>query len=131
MSWVAANAPGRSFAVINDRPWPNDSTGEWLPTLTSAQSVTTVQGREWNGQFAQWEDMTKALRTSGSCAELRSNLKPFGRVDFIWAETMRECFAPHAYEPVFQNELVSIYRQPRQLASAQQAMAPRLPAPAE
>ena len=109
MSWVEANAPGRSFAIINDRPWPNDSSGEWLPTLTSSQSVTTVQGREWNGQFAQWEDMTKALRTSKSCADLHSKLKPFPRFDFIWAETKQECFEVPAFRRLFRNHLVSIY----------------------
>lgn len=110
MSWIEVNAPGRSFAIINDRPWPNDSTAEWLPTLTSSQSVTTVQGREWNGQFAEWEDMTKALRTSESCAELHSKLKPFGRFDLIWVETKQECFEAPAYRPLFRNDLVSIYR---------------------
>ncbi len=109
MAWVAETQPGRSFAVVNDRAWPNDSTGEWLPTLTSGRSVTTVQGREWNREHAQYEDLTKALRKSGSCHEVRSNLRPFGHFDFIWVETMKECFEAPGYQRVFRNRLVSIY----------------------
>ncbi len=109
MAWVAETQPGRSFAVVNDRAWPNDSTGEWLPTLASGRSVTTVQGREWNREHAKYEDLTKALRKSGSCHEVRSNLRPFGHFDFIWAETMKECFEAPGYQRVFRNRLVSIY----------------------
>jgi hypothetical protein len=110
MGWVAAHHPGARFAVVNDRAWYNDSTGEWLPTLASARSVTTVQGREWNGEFNRWVDQLEQLRASGTCAELHSNLKPFAPFDFVWAETMDECFA--GYQPVFRNERVAIYKVP-------------------
>jgi hypothetical protein len=110
MGWVATHHPGARFAVVNDRAWYNDSTGEWLPTLASARSVTTVQGREWNGEFNRWVDQFQQLRASDNCAELHSNLKPFAPFDFVWVETMSECFA--GYRPVFRNERVSIYQVP-------------------
>ncbi len=110
MDWVAANHPGRSFAIINDRAWQNDSTAEWFPALASARSVTTVQGREWNGEFVRWEKMSLSLKSSASCAELHSNLRNFGAFDFIWAETMPQCFASPRYRPVFRNEAVTIYK---------------------
>jgi hypothetical protein len=110
MTWVATNHPRSRFAVVNDRPWYNDSTGEWFPTLASAYSVTTVQGREWNGQFSRWVSSSDALRESGSCAELHSNLRPFRPFEFIWVETMEECFSSASLQPVFRNERVAIYR---------------------
>lgn len=110
MTWVAANHPGASFAVINDRAWQNDSTGEWLPTLASARSITTVQGREWNGEYGRWNDMSVVLRGSDSCAEMHANLRPFGRYDFVWVETMEECFNSPRYQAVFRNQGVHIYR---------------------
>lgn len=113
MAWVAANHAGSRFVIVNDRPWYNDSTGEWLPTLASARSVTTVQGREWNGEFSRWVSMFEALRTSGSCAELHSNMMPFRPFDFVWVETMEECFPSASYQPVFRNGKVVIYAERR------------------
>lgn len=110
MAWVAANEAGKRFAIINDRQWPNDSSGEWFPSLASARSVTTVQGREWNGEYLRWDKLTRALRASASCEELDANLKPFGRFDFLWVETMQECFRGPGYRPVFRNRLVEIYQ---------------------
>ena len=121
MAWVAANQRGRSFAIINERAWQNDSSGEWFPTLASAQSVTTVQGREWNGQFGRWEEMSIALRASDSCAEMESNLRRFGAFDFVWAETMGECFTSPRYRPVFRNEGVTIYAVPEGAAGGQRS----------
>jgi hypothetical protein len=112
MAWVSANHAGARFAIINDQSWQNDSTGEWFPTLASAQSVTTVQGREWNGQFAQWDLMSRSLRSAKNCTELRSGLKGFGSFEFLFVQTMRNCFARPSYKPVFQNELVSIFKVP-------------------
>ncbi len=94
---------------MNERAWQNDSTGEWLPTLASAYSVTNVQGREWNGEYARYDELTRALRASGSCEELRSNLRPFDPFDFVWAETMKECFKAPAYRPLYSNDRVSTY----------------------
>lgn len=110
MAWVAANHPGARFAIINEKAWHDDNAGEWFPTLARARSVTTVQGREWNGQFVHWEHMYRALRASRNCAELESALEPFGSFDFVWAETMQDCLAPPRYRPVFRNDQVSIYR---------------------
>jgi hypothetical protein len=110
MNWVAATHPGRRFVIVNDRDWPYDSSGEWFPSLAKARSITTVQGREWNGQYVRWDELSGALRASGSCAELHENLRPFGSFDFVWAENMQECFARPGYQRVFANRLVSIYR---------------------
>lgn len=109
MAWVAVNHPGARFAIINEKAWHDDHAGEWFPTLASARSVTTVQGREWNGQFGRWEEMSRALRASQNCADLRSTLAPFGSFEFVWVETMQHCFAPPRYRLVFRNDRVSIY----------------------
>lgn len=113
MTWVAASHPRSRFVIVNDRAWYNDSTGEWFPTLASAYSVTTVQGREWNGEFNRWVSTFEALRESGSCAELHSNMTPFRPFDFVWVETMEDCFSSPSYQPVFQNGKVTIYRERR------------------
>lgn len=110
MGWVAANHPKSRFVIVNDRPWYNDSTGEWFPTLASGHSVTTVQGREWNGEFNRWVELSHALRASGSCAELHANMMPFRPFDFVWTETMGECFPSPSYRPVFRNDGVAIYK---------------------
>lgn len=109
MAWVAANHPGKSFAIVNDRAWQNDSTGEWFPTLASAHSVTTVQGREWNGEFVRWVDMSESLKRIGNCLELHPHLMKFGTYGFIWVETMDQCFSSPRYRPVFRNKGVTIY----------------------
>jgi hypothetical protein len=110
MAWVRAHHPGARFAIINDRHWPNDSTGEWFPTLAGAQSVTTVQGREWNGQYSRWEDLSRDLRTSEGCEALRRNVQRFGAVDFLLLETEQGCFASPAARPVYSNSSVTILR---------------------
>jgi hypothetical protein len=110
MAWVSVNQPNTRFAIVNDRPWPNDSSGEWFPSLAQARSITTVQGREWNGEYIRWDELTRVLRSSATCPELHENLKPFGRSDFIWAETMEDCFPGPGYRPVFRNRLVTIYQ---------------------
>jgi hypothetical protein len=43
MAWVSANQPNTRFAIVNDRPWPNDSSGEWFPTLAGGRSITIYQ----------------------------------------------------------------------------------------
>ncbi len=111
MAWVAANHPGSRFVIVNDRAWYNDSTGEWFPTLARAYSVTTVQGREWNGEFGRWVSSFEALRESGSCTELHSNVMRFRPFDFVWVESRQECFPSESYQPVFRNGKVTIYRQ--------------------
>ncbi len=110
MAWVAANHPQSRFAIINDEAWQNDSTGEWFPTLAAAHSVTTVQGREWNGQFPQWDEMSQALRGSDSCAEMHSQLRRFGRFDHLFVETRENCFNSPAYQRTFRNGTVTIYK---------------------
>ncbi len=110
MAWVAANYPRSRFVIVNDRAWYNDSTGEWFPTLASAYSVTTVQGREWNGEFTRWVESFEALRESGSCNELEANLTRFKPFDFVWAEARQDCFPSERYQPIFRNDEVTIYR---------------------
>jgi hypothetical protein len=110
MAWIAHHHPGARFAIINDSQWPDDNTGEWFPTLAAAQSVTTVQGREWNGEFSRWEDMSRILRNSQGCAELKKNLQGFGRFDFLWVESKNHCFASTPGGPIYRNGEVSIYK---------------------
>ncbi len=109
MAWVAKAHPGKRFAIVDELAWQYDPTGEWFPTLASAQSITTVQGREWNGEFLKWDEMSKALKRSRTCFELHKGLEAFGPYDFVWAEWMHECFAAPAYRVVFRNSNVTIY----------------------
>jgi hypothetical protein len=112
MAWVKEHHPGARFAIINDRHWPNDSTGEWFPTLASARSVTTVQGREWNGQYSKWEDLSRDLRTSSDCESLKGNVRRFGSFDFLLVETNQDCFAALEGHRIYSNRAVSIYGAP-------------------
>lgn len=51
-----------------------------------------------------------ALRASVSCDEIEANLRPFGPLDFVWAETKHQCFTLARYPIAFRNERVLIYR---------------------
>lgn len=55
LAWVDSHvAAGAEIAVVTPAHWAMDYLGEWLPALTRAQSVATVQGQEWLGRDA-WE----------------------------------------------------------------------------
>lgn len=112
MRWVADRHRGATFLLMTPRGWWIDSTSEWFPTIAKAVSVATVQGREWlpDNAFALSEERSMALKASTSCAELSDRMRAYPPTDFLWAETMRECFLSPAYEPVFQNDAVSIWR---------------------
>jgi hypothetical protein len=108
MAWVRENERGKRFAVVSGRAWQNDSTAEWFPILASAVSVTTVQGREWNGQYERWYDLSEAVRKSSSCNELHRSLRQFGEFHFVWAEAMQHCFKRSS--AVFRRTSVTISR---------------------
>lgn len=110
MAWVAAHERGQRFAFVTGRAWQDDRSGEWFPLLASAVAVTTVQGHEWIGDYARWHEQSYALRDSRSCDELEVNLKRFGTFEFIWAESMHECFNGFGYRTVFRNRHVTIYQ---------------------
>ncbi|HEX8539914.1 MAG TPA: hypothetical protein VF664_20805, partial [Cystobacter sp.] len=112
MAWVAKNHRGASFAVFNTAHWYYDSSAEWFPSIAQARSTTTVQGREWlpNQAFAKTSTLASELKHSRSCPEALARLRPFGSYDFLWAETMRHCFAAPAFTPVYSNSKVTIFR---------------------
>ncbi len=112
MAWVRENHAGASFAVLNRAIWYYDGTAEWFPTLAQARSTTTVQGREWlpNNAFERARTAESELQHSQSCTEVLERLRPFGASDFIWAETMQNCFAAPAFTRVFRNARVTIFR---------------------
>lgn len=112
MAWIAANQPGATFAVFTGKAWPTDSSAEWFPTVSGAQSVTTVQGREWlpDRAFHKSVAAAKRLRESKTCPELHAALRAYPPFDFVWVETMRHCFTSPAHERVYQNRQVDIFR---------------------
>lgn len=112
MTWVAQHQNGARFAVINGRPWASDSSAEWLPVLTRATNTTTVQGREWLPApiFVRSETLAELAKSSKTCEELIGRFGRYGRADFVWVETMPECFAGPRYELVYRNPRVSIFR---------------------
>lgn len=112
MGWVAANHPGARIAVFTGRFWAVDSSAEWFATVAKAQSVTTVQGREWlpDGAFDRSVELGERLRQSKTCPELLGNLQFYPRFEFVWAESMRQCFASPAFYRVYSNPQVGIFR---------------------
>lgn len=112
MAWVAATHPHSAFLVVTDRPWWLDASAEWFPILARARSVNTVQGREWlpNRAFARWNEMDLALKQSRSCEEALAVLTGHERPQFIWAEARKDCFAAPAFQPVYRNAKVTIFR---------------------
>ncbi len=112
MTWVAQHHDGATFEVINGRSWSTDSSAEWLPVLTKATNTTTVQGREWLPApiFVRSEKLAEFAKASRTCGELIANFGRYGKADFVWAETMPECFTAPNYQLVYRNPLVSIFR---------------------
>lgn len=122
MHWVSIHHPGTHFAIINRYPWAIDSSAEWFPTLSSAISVTTVQGREWTDDFLLAVDRSDRLKkglvagdragrleNGPSCDRLLKNLRPYGKIDFIWSEGYDTCFQSHHYKKVYGNRKISIF----------------------
>lgn len=112
MAWVAANHAGATFAVFTTAPWYYDSSAEWFPTLAQARSTTTAQGRGWlpNRAFARTSTLGGELKQSENCPDVHARLEPLGRLDFVWAETKRDCFAAPGFAPIYKNERVTIFR---------------------
>jgi hypothetical protein len=112
MAWVAATYPGSGFLVVTDQPWPRDASAEWFPILAHARSVNTVQGREWlpDRAFARWNEMDLALKKSRSCEAALAVLAKHERSQFIWAEARKDCFRAPAFQPVYRNAKVTIFR---------------------
>jgi hypothetical protein len=112
MAWVAATHPRSAFLVVTDQPWWLDASAEWFPILAHARSVNTVQGREWlpDRAFARWSEMDGALKESDSCEAALAVLARHERPQFIWAEARKDCFAAPAFQPVYHNAKVTIFR---------------------
>lgn len=112
MSWVANNHAGAVFTIVNPDPWASDASAEWFPALARAVNTTTVQGLEWlpGGVFSRAMEDGQALKASASCGELAANLARFPKPEFVWAETMAECFEAPDYKRVFFNPRVSIFQ---------------------
>ena len=112
MAWVAQNHGRARFEVINTRPWASDSSAEWLPVLTNATNTTTVQGREWLPApiFARSEALSEVAKASTTCEQLIGRFRRYGAAQFVWVETMPECFTPPKYELVYRNPSVRIFR---------------------
>lgn len=115
MDWVRENHSGARVAVLTTADWYYDGSAEWFPTLAQARSTTTVQGREWlpNQAFERTRTLGSDLKQSGSCTEALERLRSFGRTDFVWAETMQQCFAAPGFAPVYRNSRVTIFRAKR------------------
>jgi len=52
MTWISKNTEPDSIilhipSAANNRNWPNDYIGEWLPAITERENISTVQGYEW------------------------------------------------------------------------------------
>jgi hypothetical protein len=116
MAWVKERHEGRHYAVVTRYFWAYDASAEWLPTLTGARSINTVQGREWlpDEAYPRWVDKSIATLKARSCRELLSAVHDFGRVEFIWAERRKGCFGLPMYRPVYRNDEVTIFEVDRE-----------------
>jgi len=89
MDWVADNVPpGTEVAVITGAHWSRDAVAEWFPYLTASRSVTTVQGQEFTGRWAEAIGENRALwlcasRTADCVIEVRERLFPELELVFI------------------------------------------------
>lgn len=94
MMWVRREQPAASFAVLTGRYWSADFSAEWFPYLTRAESVTTLQGREWlpAGAFARREAIMSRVNGAAGCEESLAELRALGRPDFLWVERGHSCF---------------------------------------
>jgi hypothetical protein len=112
MAWVRQHHAGSAFVMISDQPWYSDISAEWFPVLAGAESLNTVQGREWlpNRAFARSAERHAALLKSKSCPELLEAIRGFGKSDFVWTERLDECFSGDQFQKVFENSEVTIFR---------------------
>jgi hypothetical protein len=126
MDWIRERHGQSSFAVLTTAIWSYDASAEWLPTLTGARSITTVQGREWrpNQEFRRFDDQNQRVLASETCPGLLRRLRFYGRPDFVWAETMRGCFRAPDYAPVYHNAKVTIFRVSSEAAQGRSALSP-------
>ncbi len=63
MQWVAQHTPQSStFLVVTGDMWASDRSSEWFPTLAERASVATVQGGEWQPEFARRIERSKDVQ---------------------------------------------------------------------
>jgi hypothetical protein len=112
MRWVRVHHPGRDFAIVSQRHWAYDLSGEWFPTLAGARSITTVQGREWlpDENYKRWYDMNIKALEAKTCPDLLKAVRAFGKAEFVWVESRRSCFSLPLHRPVFRNADVTIFK---------------------
>jgi hypothetical protein len=111
MAWVRAHHEDRDYAVVSRHFWAYDASAEWLPTLTGARSINTVQGREWlpDGSYSRLYANNIETLGAKTCRELLATIRAIGMAEFVWAERRRGCFRLPAFRPVFQNADVTIF----------------------
>lgn len=111
MTWVAEHHPNETFIVLTRHRWQSDASAEWFPVLAKAQSLNTVQGREWlsNGSFSRARADDQAIKSSKTCHQLLSNLQPFNSAHFIWAEWATSCFSKTDFKRIHSDGKVTIF----------------------
>jgi hypothetical protein len=68
-------------------------------------------------------DNSSCRASALSCEQLRSNLRPFGHFELVWAETMQECFKAPACRVVSGHSAPSP-RMPQRLPPSGTGLAP-------
>lgn len=104
MQWVKENTPKESgFLVISGEQTAFcDLTGEWFPTLTERQSLTTIQGSEWllgnnfAGNTAQIQALQGCIDEGLDCFEKNSGQLDFDYVFISLASPTKNCAASDA-----------------------------------
>jgi hypothetical protein len=77
MAWIARNTPPDSTFVVftngGGGAWFTDALDEWFPELTGRRSLATVQGREWQPDFARasarYESLNACAQKAVTCLE--------------------------------------------------------------
>jgi hypothetical protein len=126
MTWARDHTPPSSqFAVLSGETFEGtDLQAEWFPALSHRRSINTVQGTEWlpSGDFYRQQHINGELQVcydqDVSCVEewaVRNKLQ----MDYLYldvrnmqrvAPLLASLAASQAYNPVFENSSVKIYR---------------------
>ena len=126
MAWVAREAPGSRFVIVDEDAWYEDKVAEWFPVLADAVSLGTVQGTEWlpDERFRRLGDVEHTVRDAKTCQALLDALPLYGgEPTYVWvqaypasAERNRPSVRPECVEAsdgfveVFRNPAVIIFR---------------------
>ena len=126
MAWVAREAPGSRFVIVDEDDWYEDKVAEWFPVLANALNLGTVQGSEWlpDDRFKVLGDVEHTVRDAKSCDALINALPDYrGDYDYVWVQAYpaskvrnRPSVRPDCFEnsgrfgEVFRNPAVVIFR---------------------